>query len=532
MTYRRGLIGLSEADGSIRFIKAELRVGEEQMREALRVWCPGMSGTQALLEWGNLQCFDERSVLPAGQEGHTSCYVDCGSWPTAGPAQIALGREQLFGEIADTNLADMVALLEEGEWSVHRIFPVNSRVVLADALRACQKGEDLASRALRNLRAARTIGTASQRTRLRRFAQHDLDSCAALLSEGLGEGRMPCGWWEEIAEKAGPATSFAFGFGEEHGRNRTTAKAIEFSERILGWLAELAPEAARLIDTLDEHGGAEPRLRWRALRGEQRAAIPPAPQARHERQDEQRSARWAEGALEGQEIDVLLEARREWFGDAPEKWTDGAVREDLGAGNGTATALSLIWATQEADADGFIGEMQALLLAGRSLSIAQTRGIWNVIRAVVIREREERDQAEPESASGAPAFEGIARLLAELQERTGRPKLALQREDGATAWLSIAGERARYPDSLNVTSSRHFGGDWYGRIVDGTADARLRRDATLMAALNRLEANPTIANAVAGHVAATSRCIACGRELDDESAVRGAGPTCAKKLGL
>ena len=532
VTYTRGLIGLSEPDGSIRFIMAELRVGEERLRNALRSWCPGVAGTRVLLDGGNLERLDERSVSRVEQRrAHASCYVGCSDWPAEGPAQIAAGREQLVGEIADANLADVVALLEEGEWAVHRIFPANSRAILADALRASEEGEELASRALRNLRAASTIGQGSRRAKLRGFAQGELDTCAALLSERLEASRLPCGWWKEIAERAEPAVSFAFGFGKKTGQRRTTAKAIEGTERILGALAELALETVQLIDTLDEHRGVEQRVRWRADNVARGRSLPSADEWLYGRA-EQLSARWAAGVLEGQDVEALLAERREWFSDAPERWDDGAVREDLRAGNGTATALSLMWATQETDAAGFIGEMQARLLAGRSLSIAQTRGIWNVIRAAVAREREEREQTA-RGENGTSALGGIARLLAELDERIQRPKLALQKEDGTTAWLSVAGERARYPGSINVTSSRHFGGDWYGRIVDGNPDARLRRDAALMSALDRIEADPSIANAVAGHAVATSRCIVCSRVLeDDESARRGAGQTCARRLGL
>jgi len=243
-------------------------------------------------------------------------------------------------------------------------------------------------------------------------------------------------------------------------------------------------------------------------------------------------ARWALDALGGRDLEALLPERIAWLGDRPIKWVDDDVIEDAYDGDGVTTALSLIWAMRQQEANPFADEMQAILARGSALSVAQVRGLWNVIRAAEQRDQEDRVHAYLNHGQ-APRFGGIATLMAELGERVGRAKIALPREDGKTVWLSVAGERARFPGSINVTNSRRFGGSWHGRIVDGVPDVQLSRDDAVLAVLDTLETDPSVANAVTSHARATGACMVCGRELTRiESIERGIGPICAEKAGI
>ena len=172
--------------------------------------------------------------------------------------------------------------------------------------------------------------------------------------------------------------------------------------------------------------------------------------------------------------------------------------ENVYNGDGMTTALSLVWAMCQTEPMEFVADMQTRLLGAGSLSVAQVRGIWNVIRATEQREQEARVHAYV-NYGHPPRFAGIASLMASFAEQMERPKLALPREDDESVWLSIAGKSARFPGSINVTDSRRFGGNWHGRIVDGAPDAQLTRDIAVMAALDTLEADPSLGNAVASH---------------------------------
>ena len=242
-------------------------------------------------------------------------------------------------------------------------------------------------------------------------------------------------------------------------------------------------------------------------------------------------ASWAAGMAGSDDLDARLAEVAERLADRPVKWTDDDVIEDVYDGDGTTTALSLIWTMRRREPFAYVEEMQDRLFRGGALSVAQVRGLWNVIRATEQREQEERVHAYL-THDQPPRFGGIAALVAELAERIERPKIALRRADEDAIWLSVAGERARFPGSINVTDSRRFGGTWYGRIVDGVPDVQLMREQAVIAALDGLEADPSIGNAVAGHARATGHCMVCGRELTNaESIARGIGPICAGRIG-
>lgn len=100
--------------------------------------------------------------------------------------------------------------------------------------------------------------------------------------------------------------------------------------------------------------------------------------------------------------------------------------------------------------------------------------------------------------------------------------------------LSVAGERARQPGTINVAEKGRFGeATWYGRIkLDGTFEAaRDGAPAELVAYLAEFAARPAETAAAHGHT--TGNCCFCDRPLTDaRSTAVGYGPVCAKKWSL
>lgn len=100
--------------------------------------------------------------------------------------------------------------------------------------------------------------------------------------------------------------------------------------------------------------------------------------------------------------------------------------------------------------------------------------------------------------------------------------------------LSVAGERARQPGTINVAEKGRFGeATWYGRIkLDGTFEAaRDGAPAELLAYLAEFAARPAETAAKHGHT--TGNCCFCDRPLTDaRSTAVGYGPVCAKKWAL
>jgi len=99
--------------------------------------------------------------------------------------------------------------------------------------------------------------------------------------------------------------------------------------------------------------------------------------------------------------------------------------------------------------------------------------------------------------------------------------------------LSVAGERAKYPGSINVTSPGSFENrTWFGRItLDGTFEGSREASPAVVETLKALAADP--AGKAALHGRQTGCCCFCNRELTDARSVEvGYGPICADRYGL
>jgi hypothetical protein len=146
----------------------------------------------------------------------------------------------------------------------------------------------------------------------------------------------------------------------------------------------------------------------------------------------------------------------------------------------------------------------------------------------------ERANAPARQTASLGSVAGLLDLFATAKANgLKNPAIVAQSPVGAIR-LSVAGERARQPGTINVAEKGRFGeATWYGRIkLDGTFEAaRDGAPAELVAYLAQFAANPAETAAAHGHT--TGNCCFCDRPLTDaRSTAVGYGPVCAKKWAL
>jgi hypothetical protein len=126
-------------------------------------------------------------------------------------------------------------------------------------------------------------------------------------------------------------------------------------------------------------------------------------------------------------------------------------------------------------------------------------------------------------------------ILGLARKHLKRPSIVLACDQVGELRISVAGQYAKVPGSLNVATNASYGQSvWYGRIkVDGSFEPSYRTatPATLLPLLRKFAARP--AETAAEHGKLTGRCCFCDRRLTDErSTAVGYGGTCAKHYGL
>jgi hypothetical protein len=146
-------------------------------------------------------------------------------------------------------------------------------------------------------------------------------------------------------------------------------------------------------------------------------------------------------------------------------------------------------------------------------------------------------KAAPEVAAHIDNVSGIVALLNRPGERLKYPKIRFLVslfgfDVQAQFKISIAGEKARYPGSINVVSNDVF----YGRIhQDGryepARNVKAEDQTSIIAELKRLASDPE--GVAREYGKRTGHCCFCGLPLDDERSVSaGFGETCSKNWGL
>lgn len=171
-------------------------------------------------------------------------------------------------------------------------------------------------------------------------------------------------------------------------------------------------------------------------------------------------------------------------------------------------------------------------------SLSEKQMFW--VRELTKRGRASAPQASLQgsptpTATAAPTFSRINELFAKAG---GRAAIVFRTSHGLEFRLSVAGERAQQPGSVNVTDAgtSFESRVWYGRIgLDGrwqpSRKVQASEQGAVEAALAQFNADPAAAAAEYGH--AVGSCCFCRRELTDERSVSvGYGPICAERFGL
>ena len=132
--------------------------------------------------------------------------------------------------------------------------------------------------------------------------------------------------------------------------------------------------------------------------------------------------------------------------------------------------------------------------------------------------------------------EAIVKLMHTARLHIEWPKIRLQCLDNLsmdmTIQLSIAGNKAKFPNSINITNGKPFGeGKFYGRILtDGQLKLRIESDI-IERELELFAENPTGYAKLYSN--ATGNCMFCTRLLTDPQSVAvGYGPICANHYDL
>lgn len=129
-------------------------------------------------------------------------------------------------------------------------------------------------------------------------------------------------------------------------------------------------------------------------------------------------------------------------------------------------------------------------------------------------------------------FSAVIDLFDTAKENLKWPKIRLSAGDNPLV-LGVAGPRAKFPGTINVTDGGPYGANiWYGRI-DRDGNFEKARSATfeVVAVLKALANDPAHTAEVYGK--RFNECCFCARELtDDRSVNAGYGPTCAENFGL
>jgi hypothetical protein len=141
----------------------------------------------------------------------------------------------------------------------------------------------------------------------------------------------------------------------------------------------------------------------------------------------------------------------------------------------------------------------------------------------------------PQKSIAVGSMQPLVALFAKAKEHLKRPAVVLEADGVGEIRLSEAGQRARVPGSINVTTPGPFGERvWYGRVtVDGFFQPtnKVAVPEPLVEAIRVFAADPVGQAARHGHL--TGRCCFCNRKLEDErSTAVGYGPICADHFGL
>lgn len=121
------------------------------------------------------------------------------------------------------------------------------------------------------------------------------------------------------------------------------------------------------------------------------------------------------------------------------------------------------------------------------------------------------------------------------QEFLKFPKMRALTLDGKPLLFTIAGSRAKFPGSINITNGESYSSTeskFYGRIKKfGSLQSYKDAPPRFLGSLQLIETDPVAAAKVYGN--ATSNCCFCNRELTrPDSVAAGYGECCAGHYGM
>jgi len=176
--------------------------------------------------------------------------------------------------------------------------------------------------------------------------------------------------------------------------------------------------------------------------------------------------------------------------------------------------------------DGSSDFARDLLVKHNKYGLSVKQWVWVHILSCEKEQRAERQ-------ASLPRTQNIVDYMTRAAQNLKFPKVLMTAEDGTDLQLSVAGQKAKLPGSINLTDGGPFGDNaWYGRIhTDGRCDLRDDVPEAIVNLVHNLDTDPA---AVVGECGKKSgACCCCGKELTHEHSVAvGYGPQCAKNFGM
>jgi hypothetical protein len=206
-----------------------------------------------------------------------------------------------------------------------------------------------------------------------------------------------------------------------------------------------------------------------------------------------------------------------------------------------AAARMTAWVVADATRADLVKFVDAKAASGRSNffnSIANamitygglTAGQEAAVRKIMAQEA---NPVAPVATAQIGDMAGLYAIFQAAQRKLKRPAIVVETPVGEIK-LSVAGQNARYPGSVNVAEKGAFGeAKFYGRIMQdgGFVQGREAAPEALVSYLVDFAANPAKMAAAHGH--RTGNCCFCNRPLTDERSTSvGYGPICAGHYNL
>ena len=223
------------------------------------------------------------------------------------------------------------------------------------------------------------------------------------------------------------------------------------------------------------------------------------------------------------------------YNQVGESFTEGEAARTLSADKRDGTTKTIESNLSDAQA---IGKLAMQLIDGGSdfardlvvkhnqYGLSPKQWVWVHILAV-------EHEARAARTADAPVFSQVLAFMQAAKANLKYPKVAFTTDDDQAVQLSVAGDKARAPGSVNITD----GGPWeeneyFGKInTNGVADLRDSCPDSVRQLIDDLNADAV--GVIGERGRRSGSCCCCGKELTHEDSVAvGYGPTCASNFGL